>query len=116
MNAIVTGSRKYGAPRPDSDTDLVVLVSSADMRILRESLAACVHSESHPDYGPRSVCFKIGPLNLIATTDEAVYEAWVEGTEELGRRSLHAGVTRDEAKKLFKKLFAALKPEPKDAY
>jgi hypothetical protein len=75
MNAFICGSRAYGTPRPDSDVDLVVLVSAADMLKLAE-LSECANPN----------ITRFGRLNLIPVTSEIEFAAWRLGTEELCRK------------------------------
>jgi len=69
VNAFITGSHAYGAPRSNSDVDLVVLVD-ADTQ--------CLLQRESGD-GP----IRFGRLNLIAVTSERLFAAWKLGTEQL---------------------------------
>lgn len=103
--AIVTGSRKYGKPRINSDIDLVVLVSPADLKRLRDA-AAIAHPaqgeieavrdtrgttietaegrvESDGQGEMSSGSFRFGMLNLVVTTEPDMFQSWVQGTKEL---------------------------------
>lgn len=93
----LTGSRCYGAPRPDSDYDIVVHVTDQ----MLDTLIECAQIELH--YG-ETASLKFGNLNLIATSDESVYDAWYGTTERLARRKRATGVPvdRDEAVKAFR--------------
>ena len=92
--AFVTGSYAYGVPGPDSDVDLVVLVTQADL----DRLVAAVKQERHPQdqnyliAGGTSLRF--GMLNLICCTNKAYYDVWLEGTKKLKKQ---APVSRDFA-------------------
>jgi hypothetical protein len=114
--SFVTGSRKYGTPRPDSDVDMIVFVSKADLEILAaladpelpEDRSAPVYfKENNPrafragDYDPMSQPLRFGRLNLICVTDPAQYDAWRAGTERLSREQ---PVTREAAVALLSKL------------
>lgn len=93
-NAFLTGSRAYGTPREDSDTDLCVLLSDSDMDQL-ERFAPCVDGEN--EYGGHSgVSLRFGRLNLLCFSDADVFGAWKEATAELIARK---PVTRDNAVK-----------------
>lgn len=104
--AFITGSHAYGVPRPDSDVDLVVLVSKADMDKLTG--LADDNDEIEIKY-PDACCavLRFGKLNLLATDSIAYYQTWIEGTWELKCRPL--GATRDEAIQVFQAKRAALK-------
>ena len=99
MNAFLTGSRVYGTPRPESDTDLMVLLSSAEV----ELLAASQIPSAKPNSGNGSNwgSFRFGNLNVIATCDPALFEVWRRCTDELLERK---PVTRAQAVEHFKKL------------
>lgn len=103
--AFLTGSHVYGRPRDDSDVDLVVLVSHADLKTLAKLLGGEVESTQEEDeptrYPAGSLSIKDGRLNLIATSDPDRYEAWREGTKQLKAR---APVDRAEAVELLKRL------------
>jgi hypothetical protein len=99
--AVLTGSRAYGHPRPDSDIDLVILVDEPALAALeatqdRVDDEAGTLTRKHyvtQDYGlsyegrGRSASLRFGRLNLIATTNPDLYAAWKEGTEELVSRA-----------------------------
>jgi len=104
-NAIVTGSQKYGTPKPDSDVDLVVLVSGEDMHILQQFADAEQHKETKGNYdgvGGLSASLRFGRLNLLLTTDPLAYEVWRRGTQKLVIEShLDGPIDRDTAVRLF---------------
>lgn len=70
IKGFMTGSRVYGTPRPDSDYDMVVLVSPEEEAQLKQR---------------SDVKGKIlyGNLNLITCTNELDFAAWYEGTRRL---------------------------------
>jgi hypothetical protein len=112
--AFFTGSRVYGAPKPASDWDLVVLMDESDMRLLRECLskrgdesAWTAASLEAADRDESDVTCRFGVLNLIATSSQAKYDAWRKGTTLLSSMAGIDRVTRDQAKALFKPLFDA---------
>lgn len=80
MKCFITGSRAYGEPREDSDTDLVVLCTTQEYGILCNAGGEPYGSSGMFDEFRRSI--KFGPLNLICLTLEAEFEAWRKGTEE----------------------------------
>jgi hypothetical protein len=86
----LTGSRAYGTPRPDSDHDLVVLVTQEQV----EALAQRADSV-------KSVSLRFGEYNLLCCTTHQ-HLAWQRGTAALIAR---APVTRDEAVAEFQKQF-----------
>ena len=76
--AFVTGSRKYGSPRPDSDVDLAILVNREDAEILRH------HSEGEGEEANRKIVY--GKLNLIVFVkgeEDDQYQAWKKTNEVL---------------------------------
>jgi len=72
--AFVGGSRAFGAPREDSDVDLVVRISTEDAAKME---AVFVRQTKWPNPS-----FKIGQLNLICATNDEEYDVWRDGTEK----------------------------------
>ena len=104
--AFITGSRCYGTPRDDSDLDLVILASNHAFKML----AAFADDDSETGEGsgkgtPSSGSFRFGKLNIIAITDESVFEVWRAATESLKAK---APVSRDDAVELIKGMTDAL--------
>jgi Nucleotidyltransferase domain len=119
-NAILTGSRVYGTPTPDSDLDVVMLMDAKQIA----KFAALVGEGYHQSnilvrYG-LSCTIKIntmfhkmvndlsewtnthqGTVNLLLVDTSEAFEAWKIGTEELTARK---PVTRDEAVEVFQRL------------
>lgn len=101
----LTGSRAYGTPRPDSDTDLACLVDQAALDQLRS--LADKPDKTQPTASDYSLnrqrdqsqdpgdSLRFGRLNLLCFTSQAVFEAWREATREL---ISERPVTRDAAK------------------
>lgn len=104
MNALVTGSHVYGTPKPDSDIDLVVLVTKQEIKLLRK-LADEDNSTDYenPDYGVGGLTasLRFGKLNLLCCTDPAQVDVWRRGTDAL---KLVRPVTRDQAVATFQQL------------
>lgn len=96
MKAFITGSRAYGTPRQDSDTDLVI---RADNSVL-ETLRACSDDTSGNPYALR-----FGTLNVVACTSNEQYEAWKTGTDQM---IANAPVTREHAVGIIKDLLGQL--------
>ncbi len=97
----ITGSRRYGSPSEHSDTDLVLLVDQSTFTQLYSSLSDG-GSISQGELDTKTHCsLSAGNLNLIVTTDVALYLTWVEGTDILENI---APVGREEAKELFQTL------------
>lgn len=102
--SFLTGSRVYGTPRPDSDIDLVVLVTEEDLARLRE--VGTVRPQ-HTGYNTFESCsLYFGNLNLIAVTKPDEYTAWLIGTNNLRD---HAPVTRAQAVQEFDMQLVAMK-------
>lgn len=111
MRSFVTGSRMYGTPREDSDIDLVILVARHEMNMLKNHCDENLSLDLGDKYGPQSASLKFGKLNLIVTTDEAVFAAWSVGTRILCNRMGTIGpANRDIAVSTFKFLFGSIHP------
>src|SRR5437899_12858576 len=99
MRSFLTGSHVYGTPKPDSDIDLVVLVSPEHLAKLREFADA--DYKWNNDYHTAKLSFRFGKLNLICCTNEIDFNVWKEGTEKLQEIQ---PVTREDAVALFTEL------------
>jgi predicted nucleotidyltransferase len=89
--AFLTGSRAYGTPQANSDTDICLLMSFADIDALASQAP---HSDEDGSGDGSDVSLRFGKLNLICMSDPAKFEAWREATAELAARR---PVTRQEA-------------------
>lgn len=89
--AFLTGSRRYGTPREDSDYDVVALVDPKAFHVLSAKF-------KHTDRSPGNL--KIGDLNLIMVRTDEEFDMWKETTERLERMG---PVTHDEAVNEFRK-------------
>jgi hypothetical protein len=100
--AFVTGSYAYGVPHSESDVDLVVLVTEADLlrlgkladreRTLAAEAAAGGYGAAH------ATSLYFGDLNLICCTSRKAYDAWQKATQHLKKEATQqGGVTRDRA-------------------
>lgn len=96
--AVVTGSRAYGTPRPDSDLDLVVLLAPDDVARVVEALEIEVPEDKAGQFYP-TLQVKLGKLNLIMETDVDRFHVWRKGTRVLKGM---APVTREQAVDTFK--------------
>lgn len=87
MRAFLTGSRAYGKPREDSDTDIVVMVTPEVHSLLKE--LGKLEDGS----------IRFGNLNIIAVETELEFIGWKAATEGLINRKQEKKrpVTRDEA-------------------
>lgn len=91
MNAIVTGSQKYGRPRLDSDVDLVILVSEEDLLTLKRFAGEDEEPPKDSDSDPGTAgtdngltaSLRFGPLNVICCTDPIAFAVWQKGTKQL---------------------------------
>jgi predicted nucleotidyltransferase len=90
MNAFLTGSRVYGTPREDSDIDLAVLMSSAELGALLRLADPEAQGHEYED----GVSIRFGNLNLIVFCAKDEFDAWRSATQELIARK---PVTRAEA-------------------
>ncbi len=106
MNALVTGSAVYGQTRDDSDIDLVVLVTPADINLLRFFADNMVtkHERKESDAGPGgiSASLRFGKLNLLCVTDPIQYEVWRRGTRMLKDKGVP--ISRELAVAMFEAL------------
>ena len=102
-NVFLTGSRAYGTPRPNSDTDLCILMSHEDIHILASQAPHETENEGSGDGTDASLRF--GRVNLICMTDAEKFEAWREATAELVARR---PVTRQQAVQLIDEKLEAL--------
>jgi hypothetical protein len=111
MMSFITGSRAYGAPDADSDVDLVVLVTPADLEKLRGLADSDDHEKlkESSDAGPQgfagSASLRFGRMNLLCVTDPVAFAVWARGTHLL-RREADDGrrVTRELAIRFFEDL------------
>lgn len=107
-NAILTGSRVYGSPKPNSDVDLVLLMTGPQAN----ALAVFADQDPGPKHSQSASGFSLrfGRLNLIIETDPVKFEVWVRGTEQL---TAMKPVTRSQAVALldFLQRQAMLSPE-----
>jgi len=117
LQPFVTGSRAYGMPRPDSDVDLVALVTEADLAILLQladnGKAIQEHAGDYDDHSDvrheRIVPLRFGKLNLLCTIYPEVAGAWRAATERLrSTRQTLSGYSRVDAVGYLQKVFAAL--------
>lgn len=106
FRAFLTGSRAYGRPTPDSDIDLVVFITEADLEMLTEQSdnkgqITC----DDPDYlaNMKAHSLRFGNLNLLCCTDEKSHAVWREGTRTLKAKK---PVTREDAVRLMHSLRA----------
>lgn len=100
--AFVTGSRAYGLPGIDSDIDLVVLISTANLDRLLALGGTRPAVPGDEDYiAAGGTPLRFGSLNLICCTDKAQYDVWSEGTKRL---KMQAPVSRDFAIRFMAKL------------
>lgn len=99
--SFLTGSFAYGKPNPESDIDLVVLVTEEEARKLA---SLDTQEQDRPDYygntGTRSLRF--GRLNLLVCTSEIHFAEWHQGTRLL--KSI-GPVDRPTAVAMFTKIF-----------
>lgn len=90
--AFITGSQVYGVPHPHSDVDLVVLVSTYTLEILRK------FSDDDGGYGPDARSLRFGDLNLLCTTSLEHYKVWKAGTKTLKEMARKNGpILREDA-------------------
>lgn len=80
MSAFITGSRAYGEPKPGSDIDLAILISS-EQETLLFSMLEPIERQAESNTGGGS--YRFGRLNLLCFQDELTFAAWKAGTEEL---------------------------------
>lgn len=103
MSAFLTGSRVYGTPREDSDFDMVVLMTVADLYAAMQHL----HGEVVHDYSFSAGSLRFGDLNLIIQTDPKLFAAWQKARDTL---TAIKPVTREVAVAVHKQCFAEAEP------
>ena len=103
--SFLTGSRIYGTPNPESDWDLVVLLSPEDAERLWVAFAEDDPDAKYPS-GAASFPLRFGSLNLLVCTTAERYDSWRLGTALLRAAYPQKPVTRDEAIDAFQRLFA----------
>lgn len=103
MNAILTGSRRYGTPHADSDIDLVVLVDEKTLTELIEQSDPIIGMEKKmTDYATAGACgLRFGKLNLLVCTKERQFAQWALGSAVLAEQK---PVTRETAVNVMDKL------------
>jgi hypothetical protein len=99
----LTGSHAYGIPGRDSDIDLVVLVTEAELTKLQVTADPPRGSEADEAYMVYTSTWSLrfGRLNLLATTQEYQFDIWRKGTKRLKRQ---APVSREFAVEFFRRL------------
>lgn len=99
--AFLTGSRKYGTPREDSDYDLVIFVDKHDKDTWDALLS---HSKYKGSASTDSISVRFGELNFICLSNQEEYDAWYNATLKL---SASKPVARDVAVAEVKAFLAA---------
>lgn len=91
--AFMVGSRVYGAPREDSDLDLVVRMSP-------ETAKALYEFAGQPETGP----LHFGKLNIIPALDEDQFDAWIAGLVDVmhERETTGKPVPMERAREIFR--------------
>lgn len=87
----ITGSRAYGTPRPDSDVDLVCVLTEEQIAALSQVFDVKRISETR-------YIVRCGAMNLIICLDESDFVRWRDVTESLRARG---PVTREDAIEAF---------------
>lgn len=97
-NAFIAGSRAYGTPRKNSDTDLVILVTPET----RAKLEELNENDRENEYGYSQIRF--GGLNIVALVDQEEFDVWKQTTWELVQKKQEGTPTgHDEACEIFRK-------------
>lgn len=100
--SFLTGSYAYGTPKPESDIDLVILVTASEAN----KLAGMIIQEDAvlQDYYGRTKThsLRFGKLNLLVCTTKEKYLEWHRGTRLLKQ---DAPVLRDTAVDMFSEIF-----------
>lgn len=95
FKAIVTGSRAYGSPKPDSDIDLVVFVTEEEFNLLDKMADSPspedLEKEQHYTVWGGGRSLRFGQMNLLCVTNEKHYEVWRRGTVRLKKRARDKG-------------------------
>lgn len=105
MKAFLTGSRRYGIPKENSDIDLVVFMDPEEAKKLLVLVGRDLRNENSAA-SPKGFSVRFGNLNLLIETDIGHYQDWVDGTAELVAAS---PVSRETAVAVFDKFRNARK-------
>ena len=84
--AFLTGSRRYGTVRSNSDTDVVLLADKLLMKHLRKFAVTNGYETLGRDNLNIKLQLGLEKLNLIVLHDPAEFDAWKEATELLEQR------------------------------
>lgn len=109
LHSFITGSRKYGSPRADSDLDLVVFMEGVDVALLGSvaDMTPQGFTEDGVEYDSRfGWPFRFGKLNVIVCTKPEQWQVWQDGTASLHYLAKHKGkaVDREFAVSVFQAL------------
>lgn len=96
MNSFITGSRAYGKPRDDSDIDLVVCVSSKDLKKL---WALALNDPSNEEKQLRFGKINLVAFNLDCPEERGRYVRWSATNQSLIARK---PVSKEEAIEAFR--------------
>jgi hypothetical protein len=109
---LLTGSRVYGRPRDDSDTDVVVWAAEDAVESLCREADTYYTNETNEYEGATILglraALRFGEVNVLLVTEEWQWRAWVTGTRQL---TAEAPVTRDRAVEVFQSKFKECRDE-----
>lgn len=112
MKTLLTGSRVYGAPRADSDIDLVVLPEThTDRHVITSGLMPYLSSRGSGDRNSPALeaTFRVGDINIIVVATEQQFRVWDAGTKLLEHRKNREGAqTRPVAAMVFRTIERAV--------
>ena len=104
MKSFLTGSRRYGVPRDDSDTDVVIFADAKD-HALFDALIAIGTAGDMCSARVSNFSIRIGKLNLIVLTDEREFQVWRDVADTLstvkGTDKQSAIAAHEKAKKFL---------------
>lgn len=89
---LLTGSRAYGTPRPDSDIDIVICIDTDNS--YHVALLQALADKQDPD----KPGLHVDDVNFIIAMTDEIMKQWVDGTDAL---LSEAPVSRDRACKVF---------------
>lgn len=100
MFSFITGSRRYGTPRDDSDLDLVIYCPNYQTE---RAIRAATGKKLTPKAMKQPVRF--GNLNLIIVRTPQEWTAWYSGTEMMAMDANYQPKPKRRNKKAAKKFF-----------
>lgn len=110
---ILTGSRIFGTPGPDSDLDLVIFMPLEDAKRL-VGMAEGQDPDNLQSYGDGMYSLKFGLLNLLVCTTEKAYHIMRTGTDQAIELAKEQPLTKAQSHDLFQYIEKNFDSDPAD--